>query len=252
MAKGFKHGGGTSLNFLIRTYPSETELKADKPKENTIGLITTTTMTSWVFSATEPTEPEVGMVWICIGGSSSIDFNAITHNELRVYPMSAMQYVSGVFTLVTAFSYRNGEWVDWWDGSLYDHGDEFVGITGGWVSETVFGTFTVEKNSDHIYCTAKEVSTGTGGTLRTKNKIPIKHSTLTLLYDATRIANDTILCLSDSEDFSDIACQVSLTKGTDLTTQLDVSGIAGMYYVGILQYTNNGTTTVAVYKANLT
>ena len=41
MGKGYKHGGANPLNFTVKTYPSETELKADKTKKNTIGVITT-------------------------------------------------------------------------------------------------------------------------------------------------------------------------------------------------------------------
>lgn len=106
-------GGSNPLNFQVKTYPSETELKADNPKENTIGIITTTTMTSWVFSATEPKEPEVGMVWIGIGTSSNCEFNALKKNTLLVYPLSAKQYVGNTFSDVKAFNYIGGEWLGW-------------------------------------------------------------------------------------------------------------------------------------------
>lgn len=111
MGKGYKHGGsGGALNFKVKTYPSETELKADKPRENTIGVITTTTMTSWVFSATEPKEPEVGMVWIITGTSSGNEFNALKNNALQVYLLSAKQYASNAFVDVPSYIYQDGEW----------------------------------------------------------------------------------------------------------------------------------------------
>lgn len=115
MGKGYKHGGsgGTALNFNVKTYPSETELKADEPRENTIGVITTTTMTSWVFSATEPKEPEVGMVWFSLGTSSATEFNALKKNELQVYPVSSKQYVGGKFEVVISMTYQDEEWHDW-------------------------------------------------------------------------------------------------------------------------------------------
>ena len=103
-------GGGASLNFQVKTYPSETELKADKPKENTIGVITTTTMTSWVFSATEPKEPEVGMVWISVGDASGFEFNALKGKTLQVYPLSAKQYYSNKWNDVTPWIYQGSEW----------------------------------------------------------------------------------------------------------------------------------------------
>lgn len=122
MGHGYKHGGANPLNFAVKTYPSEVELKADKPKGNTIGVITTTTMTSWVFSATEPKEPEVGMVWISVGTSSNAEFNAIKKNTLQVYPTSAKQYEGGKWENKTAFIYLNGEWVELWDGYYYKSG----------------------------------------------------------------------------------------------------------------------------------
>lgn len=140
MGKGYKHGasGGASLNFNVKIYPSETELKADKPRDNTIGVITTTTMTSWVFSATEPTEPEVGMVWISVGNSSGAEFNALKNNTLKVYPLKAQQYEGGAFVDKTAFSYKDENWVDWIpQGALYWLGDEYTDITGGWIAKAV-------------------------------------------------------------------------------------------------------------------
>ena len=99
MAKGFKHGasGESPLNFSVKTYPSETELKADTPHENTIGVITTTTISGWVFSATEPTKPEVGMVWFTLGTSSPVAFNALKNDTIQVYPVSAKQYFGGAW-----------------------------------------------------------------------------------------------------------------------------------------------------------
>lgn len=124
--------GSNPLNFQVKTYPSETELKADNPKENTIGVITTTTMSSWVFSATEPAEPEVGMVWIRVEKSSIVEFNALKKNALNVYPIDAQQYVGGAFADVVAKSYQNAAWNDWWNGELYIEGNEYENITGGW------------------------------------------------------------------------------------------------------------------------
>ena len=125
-------GGSNPLNFQVKTYPSETELKADNPKENTIGVITTTTMSSWVFSATEPAEPEVGMVWISVGTFSNCEFNALKGQNLQVYPINAKQYIGGAFVNKTAMSYQCGEWVNW-SVYLYKSGNEYTDITGGWV-----------------------------------------------------------------------------------------------------------------------
>ena len=153
----FNMTGGASLNFQVKTYPSETELKADNPKENTIGIITTTTMTSWVFSATEPTEPKTGMVWIAVGASSSVEFNALKNNTLQVYPLKAKQYEGGKRVDKVAYSYQNGEWVEFIK-YLINGNDLCEGITGGWTAHAkVYNaevnkgdTPVLTKNSDSV------------------------------------------------------------------------------------------------------
>ena len=137
MAKGFKHGsGGSVLNFKVVPYATEELMKAATPKENTIGIITTTPITSWIFSATEPTEPAEGMVWIATGTPSDVAFNALKKNEILVYPSFAKQYVGGAWVDVAAKSHQGGEWVEWFSGTyLYNvYGDieECTNVTGGW------------------------------------------------------------------------------------------------------------------------
>lgn len=171
MGKGYKHGGsgGSSLNFNVKTYPSETELKATQPSGNTIGVITTTTMTKWVFSATEPKEPEVGMVWISVGASSSVEFNALKNNTLQVYPLKAKQYEVGKWVDKVAFIYQNGAWVEFIK-YLIKGNDLCEGITGGWTShakgynaEVNKGdTPVLTKNSDSVTISLRQTGFACG------------------------------------------------------------------------------------------
>lgn len=117
MAKGFKHGaGGGGLNFKVICNP-----QPSTAKENTI-WIDTDTITSWIFSATEPSSAEPGMVWISIAKSSRTEFNALKKNGIQVYPISAKQYIEGVWVDKLAKSYQGGAWVDWWDGEIFSNG----------------------------------------------------------------------------------------------------------------------------------
>ena len=129
--EGFGGGGSSPLNFKIVAYATEEELAAARPKENTIGIVTTTPINGWSFNATEPTELMEGMVWFTTGTSSSVAFNAFKKNDIQVYPISAKQYVSGAWVDVTAKSYQNGEWVDWVT-HLYNRGDDCYEITTGY------------------------------------------------------------------------------------------------------------------------
>lgn len=121
MAKGFKKGGYNPLNFKVMAYATEEDLNAATPKENTIGVITAVPISTWTFSATEPTEPMEGMVWISTGTDSPAAFNALKKNDIQVYPVFAKQYIGGAWVDKTAKSWQGGEWVDWML-RIYDNG----------------------------------------------------------------------------------------------------------------------------------
>lgn len=81
------------------------------PKENTIWVNTSTTITSWVFSATQPTGSS-GMVWFQTEEKSTAPFNALKKNNITVCPVSAKQYVRNKWTAKTAKVRQNGAWVE--------------------------------------------------------------------------------------------------------------------------------------------
>ena len=121
---------GVELNFEVvggTTQPTN-------PKENTIWVSTSEKITSWIFVSDAPAEPEEGMVWFTTGASSQFAFNALKKNAIQVYPISVKQYINGAWAEVTAMSYRSGAWVRWWNGELYDTGNQYQSITGGWKS----------------------------------------------------------------------------------------------------------------------
>lgn len=115
-------GGGVPLNFKIVAYKSEEELKAAKPVENTIGVVTGQ-ISGFVFSAAEPPNPVDDMLWIKVGSYSPGAFNALRKNVIQICPLYAKQYVSGAWIDVVAMNYLDGDWVEWvMDIILYDSG----------------------------------------------------------------------------------------------------------------------------------
>lgn len=102
------NGGGATLNFRVvggTTAPAN-------PKENTIWINTATPITSYIFSAAEPSSVENGMVWISVGNASNVAFPATKKNPIMVYPLYSKQYVSGAWASVTAMTYQEN-WKEW-------------------------------------------------------------------------------------------------------------------------------------------
>ena len=118
-------GGGAGLNFKVVGGTSA----PSNPTTNTIWVNTSAKITSWVFHATQPSAVE-GKLWIRIGKSSTAPFNAVKENRVTVYPISAKQYVNGAWVDKTAKIYQYGEWADWWNGELYENGNQFFGGDG--------------------------------------------------------------------------------------------------------------------------
>ena len=164
MAKGFKHGGGggAALNFTV---VGGTEQPA-RAKENTIWVNTDQKITSWVFSATEPTEPTEGMVWISTG-ASSLAFNALKKNVIQVRPCGAKMHLNGAWENKKAQIYQNGAWAEWTEW-VFRNGEFTKGTWGGFKDggktvEFVDGQIHLEvdgSGSATFYTTEKFDTTG--------------------------------------------------------------------------------------------
>lgn len=247
MGHGYKHGGSggaNPLNFTVKTYPSETELKADKPKENTIGVITTTTMTSWVFSATEPTEPEVGVVWIKVDTSSPVEFDALKSKTLLVYPISAKQYNLDEFTGVTAMSYQSGEWKQWIRFLLCD--DEYEGNWKG---------YAYKPSGSNVSPVAPTVSIDEGVltmtlTGQSKNGVCTNDKSIdfslykTMTFDVNAPDADHGLFVIDAvtNNYNKLADFRPGEYNKWVTVNADLSAINKTGYIGLWAYTMSSTT----------
>lgn len=121
-------GGGAALNFNVVPNP-----QPDTAKENTI-WVDTDRINNCYFSATQPEGMVDYDVWFYIGTSSPVEFNALKKGGIQVYPVSAKQYVNGALVDKSAKSYQGGNWIEWWvwNGELFDNGNQYEPITGGW------------------------------------------------------------------------------------------------------------------------
>lgn len=242
-------GGSNPLNFKV---VGGTSAPAS-PKENTIWVNTDTEITGWFFNATEPEAPAEGMVWISTGTFSSVEFNALKKNGLQVCPISAKQYINGAWVDKTAKSYQDGVWVDWFS-VLYDSGDEFEPITGGWAA--YYGTTssypnkgTLTKNTDNLQITIPNKS---NITVHTARKIDLSNYSVAE-FDVECISHYdayTLSCYADNtENYAPggsakaASINANIANGTRATICLDISNLSGFYYIGAFAFLHeNGST----------
>ncbi len=259
MAKGYKHGAGggsIGLNFEVVAYATEEELMAATPKENTIGVITGDEITAWEFSATEPTAPLEGMVWILTRAYSTAAFSATKKKPIMVYPNSAKQYVGGAWVNKKAKTFQGDKWVDW-AAYLYNTGDTCDVLTGGWIAQAwnfaggaanTTNPPTLNLNADHLYAKGA----GGGGVVRTANKIDLTNYSV-LKFDGILYSGDprySKVCVWQDvagywEETAVIRVGNPTTNGTDELLVADVSALTGEYYIGIgLYYTSGAAVTM--------
>lgn len=239
--EGFGGGGGADNSLRIvggTTRPAN-------PSVNMIWANTPNEITSYVLSATEPETPVEGMLWLKIGDSGSIKIpSPVGKDWITVYPLSAEQYVSGVWNSVEVISYQDGVWVAYMpEGALYYQGNELTDITGGWGADDFGYTWAgfsdnindIIKNSDSM--TIKSISGLKVGLVGTKNKISFSgYSKLTMRYSANATHENAILYLcsartATSNDDSVVA-KIQYPSGDDKKISLDLTGVSsGSYYV---------------------
>jgi len=127
-------GSGAGLNFTV--VGGTTQLST--ASENTIWVNSSTPVSSYVFSATEPATPiDDGTVWIQTGIKSNAAFNALKKNQLMVYPSACKQYENGAWQSKVAKCWMNGEWVDLYVAlNIVLNGKHDTTDIGGWTASS--------------------------------------------------------------------------------------------------------------------
>lgn len=226
-------GAGGGLNFRVVGGTSEPA----SPSENTIWINTDVPVSGYEFSATAPAAPVQGMVWVTTGTSSNVEFNALKKNGIKVYPLSAKQYIDGAFVGVEAKSYQDGRWVEWWTNELYTPGTEWEHITGGWkVSEWRYssqsysaGAAITTEQADGLRIVQPE---STSGAFITELPVDLTNYSR-IVADITNVANmEVMLAVCDTIGTYSMTSAVVSNKTTNGgTLSIDVSGLSGNYFV---------------------
>jgi hypothetical protein len=193
------------------------------------------------------------MVWIKAGTSSPVKFNALKKNGIQVYPLSAKQYVSGAGVDKTAKSYQNGAWVDWWNGELYDAGNEFDGFTGGWIGED--RTFrnanggavpTITRNPTSLSAT---VAAYRGGVVRVQNAIDLTGYSKLEFNGVLKDVYSILYIWTSTSGFVQDNVAAKLEGPVNGVGTIDLSSIPdGKYYIGLALYHTGAAVTMNSLK----
>lgn len=242
--------GGAPLNFEVVPNP-----QPDTAKENTI-WVDTDRINNYYFSATQPEGMVDYDVWFLAGYSSSVEFNALKKNGIQVYPLSAMQMVSGALKDVTAKIYQGGKWADWiTECYLYNEGDQCSDITGGWgkdgwtwagYANSIQG-LTI--NSDHIKLSANPPSYVAA--VGTNKKVNLsRYKSLEVLYDMDKGSCCINITTSKAANTDSGACIASAEFfGTGYqTASISIEGVNMDAYICVF---SNSLNTVVIHKVLL-
>ena len=240
MGYGFKQGSASSgnLNYYVKAYPSEEALPATE-KENTIALFTDTPITSKYFSPEAPTGEE-GMVWIQTGTTSPVEFNALKKNILMVYPIVARQYVNGTWVERQTKSFLNGKWAGWWNGYLFDYGNEYTDYTGGFIKKNNYGSgASVVHNADGSIELVPPGGESTGGCIYyTANKIDLTNYTTLHMYGKIWDYNKWTGCgygvysnIGSTSEENRVAYVANYQHHQNMEYTLDISELTGKFHI---------------------
>ena len=236
-------GGGAPLNFKVVGNPLPSN-----PKENTIWLNTDTKITGWYFDTKQPSNLAEGEVWVSVSISSPSAFNALKKNTIQVYPVFAKQNINGTLTPVEAKIYQGGAWVEWWEGGLFDNGNQFEAVTGGW-NGSVGNVITVTGSGTTHNAHTKKMIDLSGksklyATVDSVTKVPTGAS----FGVAIRLARSVPASTSITGNESPIVHNevVALANAQSATTlSIDVSSIDVPVCVVVVGHPNGGSGTVS-------
>lgn len=231
----------SNLNF--RVYTAATLPSA--AQENDICVISDVPMKNWILSPDAPsgTPRTDGDVWIqySVAGNT---FNALKTGAMMVATISAWQYVDGAWMVVTAKSYQYGEWVVWVE-FYYKAGNEYEGITGGWIGEadgydeatSAQKTMpTIKKTAEYMsILTPYKASVRTVGILKTKNKVNLTGCSKIIFEVEGGALYSQFNLLVYEQVASSPAVLLALPNATIARGlyELNVSALSGEYYIGI-------------------
>lgn len=229
-------------------------VQPSNPKENTIWIDTDQEIAGWMFSAEKPTTPYEGMVWLEILHVGT-GFNAISENSIYLKLTATFQYISGAWENKPAKIYQNGEWITIWNRVLFDNGDQFYAITGGWEPKPLAYAWSSNASFSNptIGTTLAGASPSNGScVVGTRSKINFSGATLLSVEVVTNNPSGLGISLNE-KDSGSVYTSGAYVAGTWVSNtgviHLPVDEVDGEYYV---IFSNNNDRKFAIKKVWIT
>lgn len=213
----------------------------NNPDENTIWVNTEKHIPSWSFSFDEPTEISDGMVWVSVGVRGYNVFNALKRNAICVSPMDTKQYIDGKWQGKKGKIYMDGKWNDF-VYYLIQNGEPLhpLKLLGKSYDSTYKGSWTSANSvpgDGYI-----KISGGSGGFgIAYISDVDLTNfNTLTIdgTFHSSNERFKMIVWDGLGETIAENMVRYSTLPNGSGKVSLDVSGLTGVYTVGISSASN--------------
>ena len=212
MGQCFLHGNGGVSGLQVVSGLTE----PGNPRENMVWVKSDKAGRKYVFAKEEPGSPSEGLIWFHV-----TSVGVITQADV---------YVGGVWVVADTFMYLSGAWVQIatsWDGTLFDAGNQYEAVTGGY-NLTVFTLTDGELYTGYMSNKVAEA--------RTVNKINItKYNTLNIkcfsnIGNSGGRGSSKFGFHSGSTDNFAAYKSIDTNASTLKEYTLDISSLTGEYY----------------------
>lgn len=245
MGQCFLYKNGRSNSQLY--YDAVCQMAEPAKKEGRIWVKSSVPMTYFEFT---PTWGEAGNGVISIqgevGGANPLPTNNVIEvfntkvagigNRMKITPYRCQQVQgsTGNWVDVDAYVCHSNTWVHFWNGTLFNYGDQYTTITGGWTlskfsdKDGAFDTGHTSQTSgnDVMACTGKKINVGPYKTL---------HITCYSNYGNSGGPGSSRfgICNTNGLSYDNFVAYKDISTGSSNLTDysIDISSISGSYYV---------------------
>lgn len=242
MADGMiiRRGGGAGATLVIMTADHEAMLPASA-KEDTIAVICAGSGTVYVQEAIP--EAAEGDIWIT-AEDKVYDINLVKKGSIMIGIGNVYQYTEGEWTEKDAYIFRDGKWQHVWNKVLYENGKltgkvEHFEMLSPTTCKVTYGDsyiqcMTKAGSASEVYAVFGPVDLTDMTTLTANGTYP--KAMESTIYAVLAVAKGSEASFTDTvtDDETIVKNTVKGNKtGQAFEMQLDVSGLAGEYYVFI-------------------